>query len=150
MVAFRQILVPTDFGKYAGRALDVAVELSEKFDASLTLLHVYEIPIYAYSAMSFMPAELLASVAEAAQKELDAALVALRSRAPGAKGILRRGVAWEEILAAIEETRGDLVVMGTHGHRGIAHILLGSVAEKIVRLSHVPVLTVRASGEART
>ena len=143
MVAFKQILVPTDFGKYAERALDVAVELSEKFDASLTLLHVYEIPTYAYATMSFTPVELLTSVAEAAQQEFDAALVTLRSRAPGAKGILRRGVAWESILAAIEETRADLVVMGTHGHRGIAHILLGSVAEKIVRLSHVPVLTVR-------
>ena len=148
MVAFRQILVPTDFGKYARRALDVAVELSEKFDASLTLLHVYEIPTYAYATMSFTPVELLTSVAEAAQQEFDAALVTLRSRAPGAKGILRRGVAWEVILAASEESRADLVVMGTHGHRGIAHILLGSVAEKIVRLSQVPVLTVRASAEA--
>ena len=150
MVAFRHILVPTDFGKYSQRALDVAVELSQKFDASLTLLHVYEIPTYAYASMSFTPVELLSSVAEAAQQEFDAALVTLRSQSPGAKGILRRGVAWEVILAAIEETRADLVVMGTHGHRGIAHILLGSVAEKIVRLSRVPVLTVRAPAEART
>ena len=150
MAAFRHILVPTDFGKYAQRALDVAVEVSQNFDASLTLLHVYEIPTYAYATMNFVPVELLTSVAAAAQQEFDPALVALRTRVPGAKGILRTGVAWEVILAAIEETSADLVVMGTHGHRGIAHILLGSVAEKIVRLSRVPVLTVRASAEART
>ena len=51
MAAFRHILVPTDFGKYAQRAIELAVELSQKFDASLTLLHVYEVPTYAYAAI---------------------------------------------------------------------------------------------------
>ena len=147
MAAFRHILVPTDFGKHAQRAIDLAVELSQKFDASLTLLHAYEVPTYAYAAMSLAPVDLLSSVEEAAQQDFEAAVVALRARAPGAKGILRRGIPWEVILAAIDETHGDLVVMGTHGHRGIAHILLGSVAEKIVRLSPIPVLTVRAPSE---
>ena len=96
--------------------------------------------------MVFSAVDLLTSVEEAAKQQFEAALVALRKQRPGATGILRNGVPWQEILAAIDETHADLVVMGTHGRRGIAHALLGSVAEKTVRMSTVPVLTIRAAG----
>jgi nucleotide-binding universal stress UspA family protein len=147
MTGFTRILVPTDFGASADRALHVAVELCDKLGASLTLLHVCELPMYAYSTLASVPGDFLMPISEAAQQDFEAALVALRLRVPAAKGILRNGVPWEVILAAIDETRADLVVMGTHGRRGIAHILLGSVAEKTVRLSPVPVLTCRAPTE---
>ncbi len=145
MTAFKHILVPTDFGESSRRALDVAVELSQKLDASLTLLHTYEIPTYDNSGMVFATVDLLTQVEESAQQQLEEALVTLRKRLPDAKGILRNGVPWQQILAAIDETHADLVVMGTHGRRGVAHALLGSVAEKTVRMSPVPVLTIRAA-----
>jgi nucleotide-binding universal stress UspA family protein len=59
------------------------------------------------------------------------------------RGFFKRGAAWRQILLASEETGADLVVMGTHGRQGLSHALIGSVAEKVVRLSPVPVLTVR-------
>jgi nucleotide-binding universal stress UspA family protein len=145
MVAFKHILVPTDFGESSAAALEVAVDLSNKYGATLTLLHTYESPVYAYPAMGYAPADVLMPIEEHAQKECDAAVKALRVRVPDAKGILRFGAPAPEIQKAIEETHADLVVMGTHGRRGLGHVLLGSVAEKTVRLSPVPVLTVRGS-----
>ena len=150
MVAFKQILFPTDFGESSQRALDVAVELSKKFDASLTLIHTFEIPAYAYAGMPFSTVDLFTPIEQAARHEFETALVALQKRVPGAKGILRRGVPWQDIQAAIAETHADLVVMGTHGRSGVARAFLGSVAEKTVRMSSVPVLTVRAAAETRT
>jgi nucleotide-binding universal stress UspA family protein len=82
---------------------------------------------------------------QGARRALDEALSALRDRVPRLEGILRMGVPWEEILKAIAETHADLVVMGTHGRRGISHALIGSVAEKVVRASPVPVLSVHAA-----
>ena len=60
------------------------------------------------------------------------------------KGFVRLGAPWEEILSVATERGADLVVVGTHGRRGFAHALMGSVAERVVRLSTIPVLTVRS------
>jgi nucleotide-binding universal stress UspA family protein len=143
MSPFKRILVPTDFGESSQRALDLAVVLARTFDASLTLVHAYDVPSYVYSGMTFTTVDLLKPIEEAAQRQVEDALVALRKQVPGAKGGLRHGEPWREILAAIEDTGADLVVMGTHGRRGLSHAILGSVAEKTVRMSLVPVLTVR-------
>jgi nucleotide-binding universal stress UspA family protein len=142
---FNHILVPTDFGETSQHALDVAVELATAFNAELTLTHTWELPPYGYAGMAFSVVDLLTPVEQAAQEQLDQALVALRHRVPRATTVLRRGRPWEEILSVIELRHVDLVVMGTHGRRGLDHAFLGSVAEKIVRMSPVPVLTVRGS-----
>jgi nucleotide-binding universal stress UspA family protein len=134
-------LVPSDFQATSAAALELALELAEKFDAKLTLLHVWELPIYPY--MDFMLAsEVISSVEDAATKGLERELAALRARRPSAQGLLRTGVAWSTIQDVIQELKPDLVVMGTHGRRGLSHLTLGSVAEKTVRLSPAPVLTV--------
>lgn len=141
MTQFKHILVPSDFRAASTAALGVAVTLAKKFDAKVTLLHVWEIPIYPY--MDFMlNSEVISSVEEAATKGLERALAELKQQLPTAEGKLRTGEAWREICDAIKELQPDLVVMGTHGRRGISHLTLGSVAEKTVRLSPVPVLTV--------
>ena len=75
---------------------------------------------------------------------VDQLLASLRATSPGAKGLLKVGVAWEQILVAAAEVRADLLVLGTHGRRGVAHAVMGSVAERVVRLSEIPVLTVRS------
>jgi nucleotide-binding universal stress UspA family protein len=144
---FKHILVPTDFGEPSQQALDTAIDLAKRFDASLTIVHCQEIPVYAYGAVPFVTADVLGPIQEAARAQLELTLADVKTRVPGATGLLRHGVAWAEILGAVDETHADLVVMGTRGRRGVAHALLGSVAEKVVRTSPVPVLTVRERGQ---
>jgi nucleotide-binding universal stress UspA family protein len=140
----RRILCPVDFELPSNRAVELAVELAGRVGASLTLVHVYDAPVYAYSGVPFMPVvDAAAPIEKAAQASLDAAVADVKRRVD-ARGILRRGRAWEEILATAKEIDADLIVMGTHGRRGLPHAVLGSVAEKVVRLSDAPVLTVRS------
>ena len=143
MTRFKHILVPTDFEKASAGALDLAATLAQAFDSKITLLHVWEIPIYPY--MDFMlNSDVITRVEDAAVKRLASALEKLRAVSPSAESQLKTGLPWQGILDAIQELKPDLVVMGTHGRHGVGHAILGSVAEKVVRLSHVPVLTVHA------
>jgi nucleotide-binding universal stress UspA family protein len=142
---FKHILVPTDFGKSSARALDLAVDLATIFDAELTLLHVWEFPTYAYMDAAAMTPDYATPIAQAAEVELTKTLNAIKVRVPRAKARLSMGVPWQGVIAALEELKPDLIVMGTHGRRGLSHALLGSVAEKVVRLAPIPVLTVPGS-----
>jgi nucleotide-binding universal stress UspA family protein len=142
--AFKHILVPTDFGDCADHALDVAVALAKRLDAKITLLHVCELPVSGYAMYAqglYFPMDALEA---AAQKALDSAAALLRERYPASDAMLRSGTAVEQLMAARDELHADLIVMGTHGRRGVSRMLLGSVAEKTVRMSKVPVLTVPA------
>ena len=141
-IQFKRILVPTDFGDAANDAIDFAVGLAKSFGSTITLLHVYEIPVYPYPGLT-IDVDLLTPVREAARKELDRELAALQKRGCEARAQLESGVAWSQILAAVEAQKSDLIVMGTHGRKAVMHALLGSVAERVVRFSPVPVLTVR-------
>jgi nucleotide-binding universal stress UspA family protein len=147
MNRLEHILVAVDFGESSQEALETAVFLAKKFGAALTLTHTCEIPAYAYPGMAFVPMDLLTPVEDAARQSLAGTLADVQKRVPVATGILRRGLAASETLAVIDEEKPDLVVMGTHGRKGMARALLGSVAEKVVRLSSVPVLTVRYCGD---
>ena len=144
MSVFEQILVATDFSETSERALDIALEMArENGDADVTVLHTCEIPPSVYADQTFAIVDLLQPIVEGAQAKLDTFMGTVRDRYPRTRGVLKVGVAWEQILAAAAEVHADLVVIGTHGRRGIAHAVLGSVAEKVVRLSPIPVLTVR-------
>lgn len=139
-VEFQNILLPTDFGDAAARAADLAVSLARTCDGTITLLHVYELPpVYGYGEALAWPT---GDFAREAQRSLDAAVVRLKERYPRVQGLLETGRPSERIAAVVEARKPDLVVMGTHGRRGLAHAFLGSVAEKVVRRSVVPVLTV--------
>jgi nucleotide-binding universal stress UspA family protein len=144
-MTFKHILVATDFSDSAAQALELAAEMAVKFEAALTLLHSWEVPSYSYGGGLYVPVDLATPLEEAAKKCLAEALVELRQRVPRADSSLRSGVAWEEILAAASELHADLIVVGTHGRRGLNRALLGSVAEKVVRMANVPVLTVHGS-----
>jgi nucleotide-binding universal stress UspA family protein len=142
----RHILVPTDFAAASASALELGVQMARAFDARLTLLHVWEIPIYPY--MDFMlNSTVISEVEDAATKGLARALVELNKTMPAAQSKLKTGLAWQVILEATEELNVDLVVMGTRGRHGLSRLTLGSIAEKVVRLSKVPVLTVHAPDE---
>jgi len=145
-IEFRHLLVPVDFGEHSRRALDAAIELARRFGAELTLVHIYEFPAYVYGGMTYATTDLFAPIEAAARDQLDQTLQEVRAMVPGAKAVLRRAPVAQGILAVIDEVHPDLVVMGTHGRTGMSHALLGSVAEKIVRLSPAPVLTMRATG----
>ncbi len=144
MQRFKSILVPVDFGESSGEALALAIDLAKQYGSALTLFHAVDIPAYGYGAVGFSAVDVLTPMQEAARERLDALLAEVRKECLEAKGILTSGVVWREIIAAIDERKPDLVVMGTHGRRGIGRAIVGSVAEKVVRLSPAPVLTVRA------
>jgi nucleotide-binding universal stress UspA family protein len=139
----KKILVPTDFSAHAERALDYALALADKLQAQVQLLHSYEIPLLSVpDAPWVVSADVVATIESAATTALDG-LVAERKR-PAAQltAHLKMGDPRNMIEAAVAELGCDMVCMGTHGRRGITRMLLGSVAEYVVRTSTVPVLTI--------
>lgn len=144
MIAMKHILVPTDFSEPSDRALAAALELARAFKSKLTLLHIWSIPNTAYAEALTWPID---EMERAARASLDAAVERTRKLYEPTDGLLREGSEWKQILSVAEELGCDLVIMGTHGRRGLPRLVLGSVAEKVVRMSPVPVLTV-GSGEA--
>jgi nucleotide-binding universal stress UspA family protein len=147
MIAIKDILVPMDLGAPSRRALETAVELARKFDANVTVVHVFDAPL-AYSGMDLPPRDLLAPIWDEDRAALEALLTEVRATLPDAKLLFAQGTPWREVLRTIEQVHPDLVVMGTRGHRGLERALLGSVTEKIVRLSPAPVLTMRAEDDS--
>jgi nucleotide-binding universal stress UspA family protein len=146
MTSFTHILVPTDFGEAADRALDFAIDIASKFDAKLTVFHVSGVPAFAYAFYAEGLSWPTNEMTKGATTELDTFLHGVKERYPKAEGVVVSGEPWLAILEAAKKQGADLIVMGTHGRRGISRVLLGSVAEKVVRLSPVPVLTI--SGKA--
>lgn len=142
---FTRILVPTDFSKPSERALEQALVLARKFDARIMLLHVWSMPYTAYSEGLSWPVE---DMELAAQKSLDEAQLEVMKVYPKTDAILRQGGEWLQIIEAITEHHIDLVVMGTRGRRGLPHLFMGSVAERVVRMSPVPVMTVGGGEDA--
>ncbi len=145
---FKHILVATDFSVSSSGAVELAIDMATQFNAELTLLHVWELPVYPYMELMLNAADTTNSVERAAAECLEKKLREVRARLPRAKAVLKMGLSWQQIVEAIKESKADLLVMGTHGRRGFEHAMMGSVAEKLVRLSPVPVLTVR--GKAAT
>ncbi len=146
MIAYQHILVPTDFSPVAERALEAAVDLALTFKSRLTLLHVWNLPVMGYAEGLTWPIDEMKTAAERALQETRERVA---QRIPQAEAVLERGLAWERILDIVAKRDVDLVVMGTHGRRGLPRLLLGSVAEKLVRLSPVPVMTVSEGPEAK-
>jgi nucleotide-binding universal stress UspA family protein len=138
----QHILVCHDFSETTEPALVYAVSIAEKFRARITILHAYERPAYSFPESLVEDFEFETKIERAARAALNA--VAARAQRSGVEiGVkLKMGTPWKEIVAVAEETRADLIVMGTHGRRGVARALIGSVAERVVRSAPCPVLTV--------
>jgi nucleotide-binding universal stress UspA family protein len=141
MAAFKNILVATDFGEAAQRAGDLACDLAAKFGAKLTLLHIWTVPTPAYAENITLPLDRIQKAAEDAMEE---EALRLRARHGDLRTIVVPGVAWRGIVDAAREQGFDLLVIGTHGRKGVPRLFLGSVAEKVVRAAPIPVLTVHA------
>lgn len=147
-MGFRHILVPVDFGEPSEHAVDLALTMAARFDARVTLLHVAWMPPYYYSAYAEGLAFPTDEMETRARTALDEMLAKAKKRYEKVDGLLVPGMAWEKIIEAIGTTGADLVVVGTHGRRGLSRVFLGSVAEKVVRHSPVPVLTTAGTHEA--
>jgi nucleotide-binding universal stress UspA family protein len=150
MKPFQKILVPTDFSAPAEEATRFAAALSRRLEAPLTLVYVYEPVTYALpdSYVLFTAPQLDRMFAE-----FEGALAAARERAlaAGATTVdtkVLSGFAAGEITALARRGGFDLIVMGTHGRTGLSHVVIGSVAERVVRTADCPVLTVRQTKPA--
>jgi len=145
----RRILVPTDFSPPSERALEMAIEFARRFGAELTLFHAHELPAYVFpdGVMPVSP-EILVELERTMSAELER--LAARARAAGVPASIKTGVGAHdvEIVRFASEMNADLIIMGTHGRTGLRHVLLGSVAEKVVRRAPCPVLTVRPTEHA--
>jgi len=142
MRLFKNILVATDCGPAAQRAADIACDIAVGSSALVTLLHVWTVPLPSYAQGLTFP---LSEMEAVGRQALHTEAARVRERSPGVtvKAVLLPGLAWRAVLEAIEEHGHDLVVMGTHGRKGLQHLFLGSIAEKVVRSAPVPVLTIR-------
>jgi nucleotide-binding universal stress UspA family protein len=137
---FKKILVATDFDECSDIAVEQAVDLAGRYDVPLVVVHTFQVP---YGYISKLMGELMGALQEAARTELAKVLAPIRAHPAGVTGVVRCGHAWEQILNVAREEGVDLIVVGCHGRKSIPRALLGSVAEKVIRLSPVAVLTVR-------
>lgn len=134
----RKILCPTDFSESAWYAIQTAASMAERFQASIELFHVIEPSTYVSDRIEDTEKTYMESVRD---KMTDLA-ASLASDTPVTVGVAT-GIPYLEITRRAEETGAGMIVIGTHGRTGIRHLLIGSVAEKVVRTATCPVLTVR-------
>lgn len=138
------ILVATDFGETSRRAVDWAANLAKALEAKLFLAHVFDIPIVGIPDGAFIVSAKAASeMLDVAQAAMDAELARTRARGVVAEGLVKQGDPREAIGVLAASQRAQLIVVGSHGRRGLARALLGSVAESILRASELPVIVVR-------
>jgi nucleotide-binding universal stress UspA family protein len=149
MNPIKNILVPIDFGEPSASALAYAVDLAESLGARIHLLHAFEFPIVGFpDGAVVVSADVASKIVEAGRKAIDEAVAKHRGRTVEITTLHKQGEPRETILATAQDVRADLIVMGTHGRRGISRALIGSVTELVVRASSVPVLTVHAAGKS--
>lgn len=148
MALITRILVPTDFSDCAKRALEYSAELASKLSASVVLLHVYMPPIvYMPEGVWTLPDAMID-----VRNDLEQALnkLAVQARELGVRQVdtaVIEGDPAHQVVKHAEKERCDLIVMGTHGRGALKHLVLGSVAEKVVRRASCPVLTVGPRAE---
>jgi nucleotide-binding universal stress UspA family protein len=148
----KRILVPTDFSSASLRALDRAIDLGRRLGAQLIVLHVVEPVYYPMADIMYGVGPDLGNVYEeierAARAQLARLATKLRARGVAVRTLLGSGTAYQVIVDSARKIKADLIVMSTHGRTGLSHVLIGSVADRVVRSAPCPVLTVR--GAARS
>lgn len=150
MLTLTRILCPTDFSDISITAEACATALARHYEAGLHLLHV-DPPTPAMAPYGEIPVDirLFEEQREAAQRDLAAARERARTAGVAADASVRGGLPAREILAAASELHADLIVLGSHGRGGVEHLLLGSVAEKVMRKAQCPVMVVPAGAVGR-
>ena len=144
-------LVPLDFSDYSDYALDYATVLAQKLQARLTLVHVLQPLVVGGADMGLgIPYTYAQQVEDETRQSMQQCLERVTAAGVQSEGMVVHGVPWHEIVNMAKSRAHDLIIMGTHGRTGLQHVLLGSVAEKVVRLASCPVLVVRLAVEQDT
>ena len=146
MIKIANVLVATDFGKASQSALDYGREFARTFGARLHVLHVVENPLIwvGIESAGVDLVRMQKDLEDAAVQQMDRLLTAEDRQQLRAVSVIRTGrTAAVEIVSQAKLAGADVIIMGTHGRTAVSHMLMGSVAEKVVRLAPCPVLTVR-------
>lgn len=138
-----RILVPVDFSPNSRKAVDYATAFARQFGATITFLHVIQVN-YAYGEFGAIDFTALEREMRAgAEKELSGLLASTTAAGLQAASIIREGSPAKVIADVARELQSDLLVISTHGYTGLRHVLMGSIAEHVVRYAPCPVLVVR-------
>lgn len=147
MPRINRIVVPIDFSDYSKEAFRYALDFARTFDASLLLIYVVE-PVVYPSDFSFGQVALPSMDQELRDHSLEQLQKMIQNEVPegiDATSMVRSGKPFVEIIKVAKETEADLIIIATHGHSGIEHVLFGSTAEKVVRKAPCAVLSIRSS-----
>ena len=145
-MTIKTILVPTDFSEPSADALGYAKNLAGVLGASIHLLHVVQDPLaepWGLESYGPMPPDIFRQIKARAQEELEKSLSEADRKTYNATLVTTEGAPFSQIIEYAKMHPVDLIVMGTHGRGALAHAILGSVAERVVRFAPCPVLTVR-------
>jgi nucleotide-binding universal stress UspA family protein len=144
-VRIQRILVPLDFSAQASAILEWAEHLAQEHEATLILMHAYHLPVeFQQMEGAYLPAEFWTQVKTEAEKALEDHAAKLRPKGITVEIEVTEGYPATAIEEEAVRHKADLIVIGTHGHTGLKHLLLGSVAERVVQKAPCPVLTVKA------
>ncbi len=144
MTRFERILVPVDFSPHSKEALDTAVQLAHLFGSTIHLLHCYHIQTAGVSPYGIvLPSGYYSDIRDAAEKRLNDWYDMVSKEGLKVESHLSADTPSLAINLAAEDLDADMIVMGTRGLSGLKHAMLGSVAERVVRLAPCPVLTVK-------
>jgi nucleotide-binding universal stress UspA family protein len=145
MKQFATILFANDFSEGSDYAFDYALSLAKQYTAKLVILHVINEPVdlrgFYVPHISFENLEK--EIAEGAEKMLDRFCSTNLKDFTNYEKFVLSGIPYDEIVKKADECSADLIVMGTHGRKGMDHLLFGSTAERVVRSARIPVMTVR-------
>lgn len=143
MIVLKKILCPVDHSECSYLALKYAISLALKDEAKLYLMHVVDTRLYDTEIYKFSPYKLNEIDMNKIREDLIKSLPEGTMDVLEVETIVIKGVPFHEIINAATEIGADIIVIGTHGRTGLSHVVMGSVAEKVVRKASCPVLTVR-------
>jgi nucleotide-binding universal stress UspA family protein len=141
----RRILVPIDFSPHADAVVEWASHLAEEHGSLLILLHAYHLPVeFQQLEGAYLPAEFWTNVKVDAERSVERYAEPLRERGLEVEQCVREGYPATVIEEEAQRQEADLIVIGSRGLSGLKHLLLGSIAERVVQKAHCPVLTVKS------
>ena len=144
-INIRKVLCPIDFSQHADLVVEWAAHLAEEHDSEVILLHAYHLPVeFQQLEGAYLPPDFWSNVKSEADQTLSKFAEELRKSGIDVETVVREGYPASVIIDEAADQSVDLIVIGTHGLSGLKHLLLGSIAERVVQKAHCPVLTVKA------
>ena len=146
MIKYKCILCPIDFSDISNHAFQIAIDLAEQFKSDLHVIHVYQLPASTFpDGIYCAPDDIEATIEGQLSDRLDEFVK--NNSTPNVNIItdICEGIPYVEIKRAADDINADMIVMGTHGRTGLPHVILGSVTERVIHISNIPVLTVRGN-----